>query len=80
VKTLSVKLPDDLVEQLESEARARKVTKSVLVRESLERALFRQKRGKTLSCYDVARKLAGSIKGLPEDLATNPKYFDGFGE
>jgi predicted transcriptional regulator len=44
VKTLSVKLPDDLVEQLDSEARARKVTKSALVRESLERVLFRQKR------------------------------------
>ena len=31
------------------------------------------------SCYDLARDLAGAIKGLPEDLADNPKYMEGFG-
>jgi hypothetical protein len=29
--------------------------------------------------YDLARDLAGSVKGLPRDLATNPKYLEGFG-
>jgi hypothetical protein len=28
---------------------------------------------------DQARDLAGSVKGLPRDLATNPKYLEGFG-
>ena len=31
------------------------------------------------NCFDLARDLAGSVKGLPQDLATNPKYMDGFG-
>ena len=30
--------------------------------------------------YDLARDLAGSLKGLPRDLAHNPKYMEGFGE
>ena len=32
------------------------------------------------SCYDLARDLAGTVKGLPRDIATNPKYMEGFGE
>lgn len=33
-----------------------------------------------VSCYDLARDLAGTVKGLPKDLAHNPKYMEGFGE
>jgi len=35
---------------------------------------------RAVSCFDLARDLAGSIKGLPEDLALDPKYFEKFGE
>ena len=38
MQTISLKLPDDLLAQLESEAKARRVTKSWLIRESLEKA------------------------------------------
>ena len=31
------------------------------------------------SCYDIASDLAGAVKGLPEDLAGDPKYLEGFG-
>ncbi len=79
VRIISVKLPDDLLVQLEDEAKARRVTKSRLVRESLERALRRQPQSRAVSCYDLARDLAGTVKGLPEDLADNPKYMEGFG-
>jgi hypothetical protein len=27
----------------------------------------------------LAQDLAGAVKGLPKDLADNPKYMDGFG-
>ena len=37
-----MKLPDDLLTQLEGEAKARRVTKSSVVRESLEKALRKQ--------------------------------------
>ena len=33
-----------------------------------------------VSCYDLARDLAGTVKGLPKDLADNPKYMEGFGQ
>lgn len=78
MRTISVKLPDELLAQLDREAKARRVTKSSLVRESLERGLYEQPPTGAISCYDLARDLAGTVKGLPEDLADNPKYMEGF--
>jgi predicted DNA-binding protein len=79
MQTISMRLPDDLLSELDRAAKARRVTKSEIVRESLEKAL-RVQRGKAVSCYDLAPDLAGKLKGLPKDLATNPKYMEGFGE
>ncbi len=79
MRTISLKLPDALVVQLESEAKARRVTKSELIREGLQAVLRRHPVSRKPSCYDLARDLAGSIKGLPEDLAINPKYMKDFG-
>ena len=78
MRTISVKLPDELHSQLAREAKARRVTKSSLVRESLEKDLHEQPSAGAVSCYDLARDLAGTLKGLPKDLAGNPKYLDGF--
>jgi hypothetical protein len=69
----------DHLNDLASEARKRRVTKSWLVRESLEKALRRQPPVRSGSCYDLARDLAGSVKGLPRDLADDPKYIRDFG-
>ncbi len=80
MRTISLKLPDDLLVELDSEAKARRMTKSSLVRESLEKALRRQSSAGAVSCYDLARDLAGTVKGLPKDLADNPKCMEGFGE
>jgi len=79
MRTISLKVPEELLEGLAREARARRVTKSSLVRESLEKALRDRPGGGEGSCYDLARDLAGSVKGLPKDLAVNPKYMEGFG-
>jgi len=80
MRTISLKLPEDLVADLQREAKARRVTQSALVRESIEAALRRRSRRGPASCYDLARDLAGAVKGLPRDLAINPKYMEGFGE
>lgn len=82
MQTISLKLSDDLLAQIESEAKARGVTKSSLIRESLEKALGKESRAEagTPSCYDLARDLAGIVKGLPEDLAENSEYMEGFGQ
>ncbi len=80
MQTISLKLPDTLLARLEEESRLRHTNKSALVRAALERELAPKKTGEKPSCYDLARDLAGSIKGLPGDIATNPKYMKGFGE
>ncbi len=79
MQTISLKLPGDLLAQLEKEAKARGVTKSLVVRDSLEKAL-RPRSSSVGSCYDLARDLVGTLKGLPRDLADNPKYLEGLGE
>lgn len=79
-QTVSLKLSAELLAKLEREAKVRRVPKSVVVRESLETTLRSRARGRRGSCFDVASDLAGSVTGLPRDLAHNPKYMDGFGE
>ena len=80
MRTISLKLPDDLLAHLASEARKRRVTKSSLVLESLQKELYSPQSANAVSCYELARDLAGTVKGLPEDLADDPKYMQGFGE
>lgn len=64
MRTISLKLSDDLLAR----------------RESLERALSMESPADPVSCYDVARDLAGCVRGLPEDLAVNPEYMKDFGQ
>jgi len=80
MQTISFKLPDALWRKLESEACRRRVTKPQLVRAALEKALAASKEGARVSCYDLARDLAGKVKGLPKDLPKNPAYLKGFGQ
>lgn len=79
MKTISLKLPGNLLDLLEKEAKERHITKSSLVRECLQKALGPDSSNKESSCYDLAHDLAGSVKNLPKDLATNPKYMEEFG-
>ena len=79
MRMVLVRLPDNLFTRLKSEAKARKMTKSRLVRESLEKAFQRRSADWAVSCDDLASDLAGRLKGLPGDLAENPKFLEGFG-
>jgi hypothetical protein len=72
MQTISLKLPDDLLAQLEREAKVRGITKSLLVRQSLEAALRRESPAGKDSCYDRAHDLAGIVKGMPRETADNP--------
>ena len=90
--TISLKLPEPLLARLEKESRARRTTKSSLVRECLEKQLpVKTASVKALpkllpgeSVYDkalpVLKKAWARNRNLPRDLATNPKYMEGFGE
>ena len=90
--TISLKLPERLLNRLDRESRARRTTKSSLVRECLEQQLPAETAapgdlpelppGK--SCYDKAlpilKKAWARHRKLPRDLATNPAHMKGFGE
>jgi hypothetical protein len=89
--TILLKLPESLLARLERESRARRTTKSSVVRKCLEQQLPAEPPPLDLpvvppgeSFYDKALpilKEAWARNGrLPRDLATNPKYMKGFGE
>jgi hypothetical protein len=67
MKTLTVRLPDELVAQIDSESRARRVSKSDIVRERLSQSQ---------SVPDPLASIAdliGSVDVGPPDLSTNLK-------
>jgi hypothetical protein len=70
MKTLTVRLPDELAAQIEKESRARKMSKSDIVRDRLISAKPQQ----ATSLDDIA-DLIGSVKGLPVDLSANKKKY-----
>ena len=78
--SITLKLPDLLLKRLNRAVAVKRVTKSELIREALSKALDAEEAGGgNGSCYDLARDLAGKVKGLPKDLATNPAYMRDFG-
>ena len=79
MKTLTVRLPDELAAQIEAESRARGRSKSDVVRERLSMA-GEQTRG-SHAMLDSIRDLIGSVDGLPSDLGRNYKKYlrAGFG-
>jgi metal-responsive CopG/Arc/MetJ family transcriptional regulator len=80
MKTISLKLPEQLLVKLEHAAMQQGLSKSEVVRAALERVLNgRHKAKQPPSALDLAGDIVGSCKG-PGDLSTNPKYMEGFGE
>ena len=73
--TISLKVPEPLLQEVEAEARRRGVSKSTLIRESLESSLRRKRAKKRVTCLELVADLVGKFKG-PPDLSTNPKYLE----
>ena len=73
VKSLTVRLPESLVADIEAESRRRKISKSDVVRELLERT-SRRGPGPTAS-LDAISDLVGSVAGLPSDLSMHRKVY-----
>ncbi|HMA91447.1 MAG TPA: ribbon-helix-helix protein, CopG family [Polyangiaceae bacterium] len=72
---MSFKLPEDLDDALSELARARRASRSALVREALESLATGQRRSVTA----IAGALVGSVEG-PSALATNRKHMSGYGK
>ena len=72
MKTLTVRLPEPLLADIEAESRGRKISKSDVVRERLE--LAPRKRRRTTSLNAIA-DLIGSVENLPTDLTARKKQY-----
>jgi Arc/MetJ-type ribon-helix-helix transcriptional regulator len=73
MKTLTVRLPDALVAEIQAEARDRKLSKSDVVRERLK--LARGQRERRPGSLEAIADLVGSVEGLPTDLSTRNKAY-----
>ena len=73
MKTLTVRLPEPLVAEIEMESRGRKCSKSDIVRERLQRAA--RPKGRRSTPIDAIADLIGSVDGLPADLSARKKRY-----
>jgi Arc/MetJ-type ribon-helix-helix transcriptional regulator len=73
MKTLSVRLPEPLVAEIEAESRGRGCSKSAIVRERLQQAARSTRRQSTP--LDAIADLIGSVDGLPADLSARRKRY-----
>ncbi len=73
MKTLTVRLPEPLVADIEAESRGRKISKSDVVRERLQLNTGSERR-KSAPLNAVA-DLIGSVDGLPADLSARKKQY-----
>ena len=73
MKTITVRLPEPLVAELEAESRERKCSKSDVVRERLQQ-VGRVKPSRSKPLHAIA-DLIGSVTGLPPDLSARKKQY-----
>ena len=80
MKTLTVKVPEELLARLDTVSKRRSVGRSALVRKALQRFLEADAHNKAPTISELAGDLIGSVKGGPRDLSCNPRYMKGFGK
>jgi hypothetical protein len=73
VRTISLKLPQTLLAELDAEARRRQISKSRVVRDALTRQFNSNRKRKARTCAELAADLIGSQPG-PLDASTNKSY------
>jgi Arc/MetJ-type ribon-helix-helix transcriptional regulator len=71
MKTLTVRLPEALVAEIEAESRGRHISKSDVVRERLSIGARRQR----APSLDAIADLIGAVDGLPAELSARTKTY-----
>ena len=71
MKTITVRLPEPLVAEIEAESRSRRMSKSDVVRERLQLA----KKPALPASLEAVADLIGSVDGLPPDLSARKKHY-----
>ena len=72
MKTLTVRLPEDLFAQIEAESQRRRLSKSDVVR---ERLTTKRSRGNRSTLFDAVADVIGSVDELPADLSARKKKY-----
>jgi hypothetical protein len=72
MKTLTVRVSNALAAQIEAESRARRMSKSDVVRERLTAAASTQCRERP-PLLEAIQDVIGSVHGLPSDISSNKK-------
>lgn len=78
MRTLTLRLPEELARKLMARARFEKTTQAAVLREVLADYLVELPAPQDGSFMDLAGDLAGCLEG-PGDLSYSRKYFDGYG-
>ena len=78
MKTISVKIPEDLDLKLTAVAEKRRESKSAVIRSALDNLVNSNDRMTPHSCLDLAKDLIGAVEG-PSDLSHNDKHLKGYG-
>jgi len=71
MKTVTVRLPESLAADIEAESRQRRISKSDVIRERLERAATQPQADPLASIRD----LIGSVNIGPPDLSARKKHY-----
>ncbi len=79
MKTLTVKVPEDLELKLAAIAAKRGESKSTLVRAAIESMVNINDAITPHSCLDLAKDLVGSVEGF-SDLSYNKKHLKEYGQ
>lgn len=79
MKTLTLKLPENLFAQIESDARARNLSKSEIVRERLSQKNTAAKSA-NVSLWKRMSDLVISQDALPADLSENKSHLKNYGK
>jgi Arc/MetJ-type ribon-helix-helix transcriptional regulator len=79
MKAITIKLPEELDQQLTAVAEKTGESKSNLIRSAIEYLLSSRDKIAPNSCLDLAKDLSGSIDG-PADLSSSKKHLKGYGQ
>jgi Ribbon-helix-helix protein, copG family len=72
MKTLTVRLPETLVAEIETESRERRRSKSDIVRERLSASSKKPPQG---ALPDIIADVVGIVDDLPPDMSERVKYY-----
>jgi hypothetical protein len=79
VTTISLNVPDELIARMDAVARAKRTSRSALLREALEEMLKAVARKALPSLFERSADLCGKGCSGLGDLASNSRHLEGFG-